>query len=219
MARRMNEPSFQFGFEEKWYTVQGAGTMYRLGTKDDRATMRAEYTRMRDVAQKRIKRLQEKFPDSEAAKNYYDTGKKDKKGNPIYAPGFQKLKDIDPKDFPKAFAELAKFVRAKASTVSGQKSIKQKTIAAWQKQGIDLNPKNYDMSMKILKEMRRQKIVYGSDDVTEAANYLSKLPKRQQNKWMKHLSTLMDNIDRLTEIPEAAGYSFEQAMNIINEGG
>ena len=205
MARRMNQPSFQFGFEEKWYTVQGAGTMYRLGTKDDRATMRAEYTRMRDVAQKRLKRLEKQFPESQAWKEH--------------AKGFQKLKDMDPKDFPKAFAELAKFVRAKASTVSGQKSIKQKTIEAWQKQGIDLNPKNYDMSMKILKEMRRQKIVYGSDDVTEAANYLSKLPKRQQNKWMKHLSSLMDNIDRLTEIPEATGYSFEQAMNIINEGG
>ena len=205
MARRMNQPSFQFGFEEKWYTVQGAGTMYRLGTKDDRATMRAEYTRMRDVAQKRLKRLEKQFPESQALKEH--------------AKGFQKLKDMNPKDFPKAFAELAKFVKAKASTVSGQKSIKQKTIEAWQKQGIDLNPGNYDMSMKILKEMRRQKIVYGSDDVIEAANYLSKLPKRQQNKWMKHLSSLMDNIDRLTEIPEAAGYSFEQAMNIINEGG
>lgn len=205
MARRMNQPSFQFGFEEKWYTVQGAGTMYRLGTKDDRATMRAEYTRMRDVAQKRLKRLEKQFPESQALKEH--------------AKGFQKLKDMNPKDFPKAFAELAKFVKAKASTVSGQKDIKQKTIAAWQKQGIDLNPKNYDMSMKILKEMRRQKIVYGSDDVTEAANYLSKLPKRQQNKWMKHLSTLMDNIDQLTAIPEASGYSFEQAMNIINEGG
>ena len=205
MARRMNQPSFQFGFEEKWYTVQGAGTMYRLGTKDDRATMRAEYTRMRDVAQKRLKRLEKQFPESQAFKEH--------------AKGFQKLKDMNPKDFPKAFAELAKFVKAKASTVSGQKSIKQKTIDAWKKQGIDLNPKNYDMAMRILKEMRRQKIVYGSDDVTEAANYLSRLPKRQQNKWMKHLSSLMDNIDLLTEIPEAAGYSFEQAMDIINEGG
>ena len=52
---RVTDPSFKFWFEEKWYTVQGAESMARLGTKDDLSTMRAEYTRMRDVAQKRLK--------------------------------------------------------------------------------------------------------------------------------------------------------------------
>ena len=203
MARKVTDPSFQFYYEEKWYTVQGAGTWYRTGTKDDQAAMRAEYTRMRDVAQKRIKRLGKQFPESQAYKEH--------------AAGFQKLKGMNPKDFPKAFAELAKFVGAKASTVTGQKSIKQKTMEAWQKQGIDLNPKNYDMAMRILKEMRRRKIVYGSDDVTEAANYLTKLPKRQQNKWLKNLGTLMDNVDKLTAIPEASGYTFEETIKMIGE--
>ena len=52
-----SSPSFQFWYEDKYYTVQGAETIMSIGTKDDIATMRAEYTRMRDVAQKRIKRL------------------------------------------------------------------------------------------------------------------------------------------------------------------
>ena len=58
MPRKVTEPSFQFWFDEKWYTVQGAETMARIGTKDDYSTMKSEYTRMRDVAQKRLKRLQ-----------------------------------------------------------------------------------------------------------------------------------------------------------------
>ena len=120
---RVTDPSFKFWYDEKWYTVQGAETMARVGTKDDLATMRAEYTRMRDVAQKRIKRLGKQFPESKA----YQSHKQ----------GFAKLKDLDPRDFPKAFAELAKFVRAKGSTVTGQKQIKEKTIKTWQDQGLN----------------------------------------------------------------------------------
>ena len=52
-----SSPNFKFWFDEKYYTVQGAQTMFSLGTKDDISTMRSEYTRMRDTAQKRIKRL------------------------------------------------------------------------------------------------------------------------------------------------------------------
>ena len=139
MARK-NTVSFSFWFPEKDYTVQGAETMFRLGTKDDVATMKAEYTRMRDVAQKRIKRLAKEFPESKA----YQAHKE----------GFAKLRQMDPRDFPKAFAELYKFVKAKGSSVSGQKAIKQKTIKTWQEQGLDLNQKNYDKAIKILEEMQ-----------------------------------------------------------------
>ena len=205
---RASDPSFQFWFDEKFYTVQGAETMARMATPDDMLTMRAEYTRMRDVAQKRLHRLEKQFPESKASKHFYDTGKRDAKGDPIMALGFQKLKNIDPRDFPKAFAELAKFVRAKGSTVSGQKSIKQKTMKTWQEQGLNLNPKNYDKTIKVLERMRQSKIVYGSDKVVELADYMLELNDQQTNAWLDHLETLMEHqqeLDMWKDIYESRG--------------
>ena len=203
MARNVTAPSFQFWFDEKWYTVQGAETMARLGTKDDLLTMRSEYTRMRDVAQKRIKRLGKQFPESKA----YQTHEK----------GFAKLKDLDPRDFPKAFAELAKFVRAKGSTVTGQKQIKEKTIKTWQDQGLNLNSKNYDKTIKILEEMRKQKIVYGSDKAVELADSMLDLNDQQTNEWLQHLDDLLTHTDELKEIPDLAGYDFDEILEMLGE--
>ena len=203
MARNVTAPSFQFWFDEKWYTVQGAETMARLGTRDDISTMKAEYTRMRDVAQKRIKRLGKQFPESKA----YQSHKQ----------GFAKLKDLDPRDFPKAFAELAKFVKAKGSTVTGQKQIKEKTIKTWQDQGLNLNSKNYDKTIKILEEMRKQKIVYGSDKAVELADSMLDLDDQQTNDWLDHLDTLLQHTDELQEIPDLAGYDFDEILDMLGE--
>ena len=203
MARDVTAPSFKFWYDEKWYTVQGAETMARVGTKDDMSTMRAEYTRMRDVAQKRIKRLGKQFPESKA----YQSHKQ----------GFAKLKDLDPRDFPKAFAELAKFVKAKGSTVTGQKQIKEKTIKTWQDQGLNLNSKNYDKTIKILEEMRKQKIVYGSDKAVELADSMLDLDDQQTNEWLDHLDTLLQHTDELQEIPDVAGYDFDEILDMLGE--
>ena len=203
---RVTDPSFKFWYDEKWYTVQGAETMARVGTKDDLATMRAEYTRMRDVAQKRIKRLGKQFPESKA----YQT----------HAKGFAKLKELDPRDFPKAFAELAKFVRAKGSTVTGQKQIKEKTIKTWQDQGLNLNSKNYDKVIKILEEMRKQKIVYGSDKAVELAESMLDLDDQQTNEWLDHLDTLLQHTDELAEMKdEKSGFTMVDIDELLEETG
>lgn len=200
---RVTDPSFKFGFDEKYYTVQGAETMARIGTKDDLATMRAEYTRMRDVAQKRLKRLEKAFPESKAVQSHPQ--------------GFAKLRDIDPRDFPKAFAELAKFVKAKGSTVTGQKQIKEKTIKTWQDQGLNLNEKNYDKTIKILEEMRRRKIVYGSDKAVELAESMLDLDDQQTNEWLDHLDYLLRHTEELQEIPELRGYDFDEIRDMIGD--
>ena len=198
-----SSPNFQFWFEEKFYTVQGAETMFRLGTKDDISTMRSEYTRMRDVAQKRLKRLEKAFPNSKVVQNYPH--------------GFPKLKNLDPRDFPKAFAELAKFVKAKGSTVTGQRQIKEKTIQTWQKQGLNLNQKNYDKTIKILEEMRRRKIIYGSDKAVELADSMLDLDDQQTNEWLDHLDTLLQHTDELQEIPNLSGYDFDEILDMLGD--
>lgn len=198
-----SSPSFQFWFDEKFYTVQGAETMYRLGTKDDISTMKSEYTRMRDVAQKRLKRLEKAFPNSKVVQNHPQ--------------GFPKLKNLDPRDFPKAFAELAKFVKAKGSTVTGQRQIKEKTIKTWQDQGLKLNQKNYDKTIKILEEMRRRKIMYGSDKAVELADSMLELDDQQTNEWLDHLDTLLQHTDELQEIPDLAGYDFDEILDMLGD--
>ena len=200
---RVTDPSFKFWFDEKYYTVQGAETMARMGTKDDLSTMRAEYTRMRDVAQKRLKRLEKAFPESKAVQSHPQ--------------GFPKLKNLDPRDFPKAFAELAKFVKAKGSTVTGQKQIKEKTIKTWQDQGLNLNQKNYDKTIKILEEMRRRKIVYGSDKAVELADSMLDLDDQQTNEWLDHLDVLLQHTDELQEIPDLAGYDFDEILDMLGD--
>jgi len=200
---RVTDPSFKFWFDEKYYTVQGAETMARMGTKDDLSTMRAEYTRMRDVAQKRLHRLEKMFPESRAIKSHPE--------------GFPKLKNLDPRDFPKAFAELAKFVKAKGSTVTGQKQIKEKTIKTWQDQGLNLNNRNYDKTIKILEEMRRQKIVYGSDKVVELADTMLELDDQQTDEWLDHLDTLLQHTEELQEIPDVAGYDFDEILELLGD--
>ena len=214
---KVTEPSFKFWFKEEWYTVQGAKTMLSTGTPDDISTMRSEYTRMRDVAQKRVKRLQKLFPDTVGAKQKYDTGRKNKDGEPVYASGFQKLRDIHPKNFAYAFAELAKFLRAKGSTITGQRQIKAKTIKTWQKQGLNLNQKNYDKVIKILEEMRRQKIVYGSDRAVELADSMLGLDDQQTNEWLDHLDTLLQHTEVLQEIPNLQGYDFDEILDMLGE--
>ena len=200
---KVTDPSFKFWFDEKSYTVQGAETIARMGTKNDLATMRAEYTRMRDVAQKRLKRLEKAFPESKAVQSHPQ--------------GFPKLKSLDPRDFPKAFAELAKFVRAKGSTVTGQRQIKEKTIKTWQDQGLNLNQKNYDKVIKILEEMRRRKIIYGSDKAVELADSMLDLDDQQTNEWLDHLDYLLQHTDELQEIPELRGYDFDEIRHMIGD--
>lgn len=209
------EPSFKFWFEEKWYTVQGAETMVSTGTKDDLSTMRSEYTRMRDVAQKRIKRLQRNYPETVGAKR--TTKILNDRGELVreYA-GFPKLQDIKPQDFAKAFSELAKFVRAKGSTVTGQREIQEKTTKRLNKAIGDtdargnplpppVNPSNYWRVIKQLEEARRQKVTYGSDKMVEVADETLELSPEQ-------FDILLDNLSGVLEHSDEIGDSLEEYM-------
>ena len=181
------------------YTVPESESMYR----DNPAAMRKEYSRLRDIAQKRIGRLEgSEYSGSKA----YTTHQK----------GFAKLKDIDPRDLPKAFSELSKFVESRGSSVTGQSAIKRKTIQRWREQGLNLNSKNYDKTMRIMEEMRRRKIVYGSDKAVELADRMLELDENETEAWLEHLETLLQHADELEEIPEDAG---EEIDSIIQEIG
>lgn len=175
----MSKQSFEFSFPSEWYTVEGAKSL-------DMATLRKEYTRMRDVAQKRLQRLEKNFSESKAYLSHRG--------------GFEKLKDIDARDLPKAFSELAKFVGAKSSSASGQMEIRRKTIETWNSQGLNLTQKNYSRVIKILEEMRKRKLTYGSDKVVEVADSMLSLDDQHTNKWLDNLEELLKHSDEVRDV-------------------
>lgn len=167
-------------------TVDEAKIMMRSNMRE----MRAEYTRMRDIAQKRIKRLGEsEFRDSKAYKEHPD--------------GFKTLKELDKTNFAKAYSELSKFVTAKASSVSGQRSIMNKTIRAWNRQGIPLNKENYKRTIAILEEMRKRKIVYGSDTANELARVTLGLSNEQFSDILDNLELYLTHVDDVSDYMES----------------
>ena len=167
-------------------TVDQAKIMMR----SDMKAMRSEYTRMRDIAQKRIQRLS----DSEFSgmKAYTEHSK-----------GFKKLSEISPADFAKAYSELSKFITAKASSVSGQKAIRQKTINTWNRQGIPLSKENYNRTIQILEEMRKRKIVYGSDTAEELARITLGLSEDQFEDVLDNLEMYLTHTDESLRMPSA----------------
>lgn len=186
------------------YTVQA---LENLGF-DSISDMRKEYTRLRDIAQKRIKRLQQsEFAQSKPATTHPQ--------------GFRKLAEIDPRDFAKAFSELHKFVEGATTSVSGQRQRMNKTIRSWQDKGLDLNKGNYSTVMDILDAMRKQKIVYGSDKVVELAdatlarddmNIDDIISSGSLDKFLEHSDELMD----IRDMPEGL---YWEAQEIIDELG
>lgn len=182
-------PSFQLGFSNEYrYSVQALESISRRGNKAEWKAIKAEYTRMRDTAQKRIKRLQ--------SSEFYDS-----KALELHPEGFPRLRDLDIRDLPKAFNDLYRFIRASTSSVYGQRIAKEKTIekfnnAGFKKEGFDLrDPENFRNFISVMERVRKLKITYGSDYTREFTEMLMKLPK---SKWRSAMA--MNRMRQLMQI-------------------
>lgn len=195
-------------------TVDQAQAMMR----DNIKVMRKVYTTMRDIAQKRIKRMgQTEFSQSKT----YQTNKE----------GFKKLKDIDPRDFAKAFSELSKFVTAKGSTVTGQRAIMQKTMkklneAVGAEEGAGVTRSNYWRVISILERARSQKIVYGSDKMVELAESTMALTSEQfsdvldnLDDFLKHSDEVRDSMDAYMDRHDISDYQKVDMDQFIKQIG
>lgn len=184
---------YKFKYSPSHYTVQGAETLMRKDPKG----MREEYTKMRDIAQKRIQRLGKEFDWTKTFS-----------GN---QGGIPKLRNIDPRDLPKAFKELASFVKWSGSTVKGQRQMQEKTSATLSqavggKKAMELPPElrpvnagNYKRVIKILDEARKQKITYDSNKMVELANATLDLTQKQFDSILDNLSVFLQHSDEVEE--------------------
>lgn len=187
---------FDFKYKPSYYTTQGAETLMRKDLKG----MRAEYTKMRDIAQKRIKRLGNDF-------DWTKTFTKHENGIP-------KLSELDPRDLPKAFKELSSFVKWSGSTIKGQRAMQEKTSATLSKaiggekvmklspESRPVNSSNYRRVVKILDEARKRKITYGSDKIVELADATLDLSNEQFDSLLDHLSSFLEHSDEVEEAME-----------------
>lgn len=91
-------------------------------SKERLRELRAEYTRLRDIARKRITRLeQSEFSDDFRAS--------------VYKRGFKKLRDLRGDEFSRELYRLAKFVNSPTSTVRGRRRTRDKVISTLREHG------------------------------------------------------------------------------------
>lgn len=162
---------FELAYPVEWYTPYGIANLTEK-------QLREEYTRMRDAAQKRVKRLTtSEFSTTQAAQQY--------------GRGFAKMSTLtvrSPKSAGKEEREIAQqatrknieaefmrmsvFLRSPEVSVAGLRERRAHNIKMLRKHGYAVNTRNYDKFVKFMERMREK---YGSRlfDSDQAADIFS----------------------------------------------
>ena len=183
-ARQLMKRTASLTYEDNWYTPTSILTQIKTG---DLKKVRKEYTRLRDIAQKRLKRL-------EAA----DMG--DTQAYLKNVSHYPKLKDIKTKyELAGRLSDLSRFIKAEASTVSGQRQIRAKSIQTLHDHGYDfVNDTNIVDFGRFMEEYRKQKLEdmgYDSGDAAETYSVVVKHDldpeevKKDFEFWLENLAT------------------------------
>ena len=155
--------------------------------------LRKEYTRLRDIGQKRIKRLLEsEYKDSETARQW-------KKGIP-------KLADLESSDIPFALAELHGLISSPYSTIRGQNAKRKEIRTRLESHypGLNLQGKKLQlffdyMNMKTSQELEK---IYGSDRQVLLFKEAQKknIDIAEITKSVEDFNFFLDNIENLAAI-------------------
>ena len=186
---RQHSARYSFKYEDSFYSTQALENYAAVATKDDWDILRAEYSEMRSVAQKRLTRLQK----SEFAQAKAVTERPE---------GFPKLSELRQADIPYAMNDLFRFLRAKTSTVSGQRARMEKTIQTFKEAGINITSKEYPAFIKVLERMRKHKLFYDSEHAKQVTEFMlstNKIDKRLLTS-KKRLTTLLEHANDLDKL-------------------
>lgn len=143
-------------YDESWYLPSAIKAELKEG---DSKAVRAEYTKLRDIAQKRIKRMAAS-PLASRSQTYLK-----------YRNKFKKLKDIQSDaELASRLSDLAHFIGMKTSTVSGQKKIMMKSLKTLHEHDYTfVNEENYIDFGRFMEEYRAQNLdmQYDSGDAAD----------------------------------------------------
>ena len=149
-------------YDYEWYFPSNIAAMLKAGKTKE---VRKEYTRLRDISQKRLKRL------SEAGYQETQTYKQN-------VAHFPKLKAIKSDyDLAQRLSDLARFITSPRSTVSGMKKTRSKALEKLEEHGYDfVTEENLDAYGEFMEEYRNQKLdrEYDSGDAADAFRVLEK---------------------------------------------
>lgn len=172
-----------------WYTPSKLKAMLE-GSKAEQAQVRKEYTRLRDISQKRLKRLK--------AAGYANTE--------VYKRNvkhYKKLKDIKTKsELAGRLSDLSRFIEAEASTVTGIKEWRAKTLATLGENGYTfVNEKNLDKFGDFMEEYRNQMLdmSYDSGDSADLFNIVTK-KRISPDEVFKNFEVWLANLELVGEL-------------------
>ena len=149
-------------YSPEWYTPRN---LERVDPKE----VRREYTRLRDIAQKRLKRIE---ADSKGATDWTQT-----ETYKTYRNGVPKLSDLSREHLPYELSKLARWVESEYSKIGYLKKRKKSSIKKLHERGYTfINERNFLDFTAFMEEYRRQKLdhVYGSPDAVELYGALQK---------------------------------------------
>ena len=139
--------------------------MLNTGNLDVKELRRA-YSQLRDIAEKRIKRVS----TEEVTKEFGTVDVYDENG--VY---FRKIKNISTtSELVRELADMTRFLRSKRSTVKGLRKQREQTIWKAEKLGFDVNERNYLDFIKFMRWFKSSEYakLYDSDspEVQEVFN-------------------------------------------------
>lgn len=171
---------------------------YTRDTNLSEKQIREEYSRLRDIAQKRVKRL------AESEWTYTEAYKQHQKG-------FRKVADIPEAQMKNALTDIYRFLHTSTSSISGLKQQRREAVKTLQSNGYKfVNAKNYKEFYEFMNDIKnRFELLYmeGSDIVADLFNDFKALdiPIKQLQEdfefWMEHREAL-DTVDALVEAGE-----------------
>lgn len=173
-------------YDPNWYIP----TKIKAEIQENRAAVRKEYTRLRDIAQKRLKRLKAAGLDNTQAylRNYKH---------------YLKLKDIkSDSELAARLSDLSRFIIAKGSTVSGQKDIMKKSLNTLHDTGYTfVNEGNFRDFGKFMEEYRNQMLDM-SYDSGDAADLYGVVVKHQMDpeKVKADFEFWLENLERAEKL-------------------
>ena len=149
------------------------------------AQLRAEYSRLRSVANKRIKRM-EGHP--EAQETYAE-----------HAGGFPKVKGMSRSDLVYALADVSRFLTADRGSLSGIRKTNEKIVESLKRKGINVPKSQLAKFGSFMNAMKKALGInrgdYASQQIAELWNELFQKGKISQSKFEKRVKEVMRDIE------------------------
>ena len=186
-------------YDEDWYQPHNIRQEMKAGSMKD---IRKEYTRLRDIAQKRLKRM--------GASMWAETQtyKRNVKHYPL-------LKDIKTEaELAARLSDLSRFIMTKTSTVSGMEVQMKKALKTLHEHGFNfVSKENYISFGKFMEEYRFQKLDEMGYDSADAADTFNALEQHRVDpeKVKKDFEFWLANQELLSEMATGSGGEIKES--------